>query len=80
MQRNTLQQTELKPLTRPEVKKEMKRRKGFGSYAAYARLIHRHRSTAMRLADGQIGGDLRERFLDFFGFSEEEIPYRGPQE
>jgi len=71
MQHNTLSS-----LSRAEVKAEMKTRKGF-TFATYARLIKRHRSTVTRLADGEIGGERRERFLAFFGFTPEDIPYRG---
>lgn len=67
--------TQLKTLSRREVKREMKLRKGF-TFASYSRLIKRHRSTVTNLADGKIGGDLRERFLKFFGFTEDDIPLR----
>jgi hypothetical protein len=72
MEHNT---TQFKALTRAEVKREMRRRKGF-TFASYSRLIKRHRSTVTNLADGKIGGDLRERFLKFFGFTEDDIPLR----
>lgn len=67
---------ETRPLTRREIKQEMKRRRGF-TFASYSRLIKRTNGAVTRLADGQIGGELRERFLRFFAFTEEEIPYRG---
>lgn len=68
-----------RPLTRSEIKKEMKRRKGF-TFASYSRLIKRTKSTSTRLADGEIGGELRERFLRFFGFTEEEVPLKKDRE
>ena len=72
---NQVNSSQIAPLTRSEVKKEMKRRKGF-TFASYSRLIKRTNGAVTRLADGQIGGELRERYLRFFGFTEEEIPYR----
>ncbi len=76
METNTLlKSSQLTPLTRAEVKREMKRRRGF-TFASYSRLIKRTNGAVTRLADGQIGGELRERFLRFFSFTEEEIPYR----
>lgn len=66
----------IKPLSRKEVKTEMRRRRGYRSWASYGRVIRKHRSTVMALADGKIGGDLRDKFLAHFKFTENEIPLR----
>ena len=66
---------ESRALTRSEIKKEMKRRRGF-TFASYSRLVRRSRGAITRLADGEIGGALRQKFLRFFAFTEIEIPYR----
>lgn len=71
-----LQTMPVKALTRAEIKKEMKRRRGF-TMVSYSRLVKRSPGAITRLVDGKIGGDLRERFLKFFSFTEEEVPYRG---
>lgn len=75
MQNNTIQSVAVEALTRDEVKREMKRRRGF-TFSSYSRLIKRHPSTVTALADGRIGGELRERFFKLFNFTEEEIPLR----
>ena len=46
----------------------------FGARAKYARRIRRHRSTVTRLINGELGGELRCRFADFLGVSEEMLP------
>lgn len=71
-----LKSSENRALTRKEIKQEMKRRRGF-TFASYSRLIKRTNGAVTRLADGEIGGELRDRFMRFFNFTEEEIPYRG---
>lgn len=62
-----------KPLTTEQIKAEMKKRRGF-TPASYARLIKRSKSASTRLINGEIGGELRERFLRFFGFDSNEVP------
>ena len=66
-------QPETRAFTRAEIKREMKLRKGF-TFASYARMVRKSYSAITRVADGQIGGEFRERFLRFFGFEEYQIP------
>lgn len=76
MEATQINSTNTIALTHQEIKREMKRRRGFGP-KAYSRMIKRTAGAVTRLIDGEIGGELRERFLKFFNFTEEEVPYRG---
>jgi len=76
MEATQIKSMETIALNHNEIKREMKRRRGYGPYS-YSRLIKRSPGAVTRLIDGEIGGELRERFLKFFHFTEEEVPYRG---